>query len=565
MTSTRRSWLSNQKQFVLLFSLSLVFSLWVTIMLGNRCRSTHLNITVQADQTGQASLQIFYDFGQGFQSIGHQVCAVRSGKGGQLVRFFVPDQKVTGVRLVAAGSMEIENIRLVNVHNALIREISPHLFIATGGSQADVVQSEKGLRVESVMPSPGVALEYNSPLGNHYGFRPLFCVVVLALTYFCLWVVSSLAGKVLRGMGIPSCKTTPGSVSPALSFWHFLLLSTGALCLAGGVMLWIAEGWYHSESKQHDTVLEPYLFKANTERISIMREPGNLSLAGTLYHPFPETEQGDVILLLHGNYPEGSSFPLYRVLAAELARQGHLVLTIDFPGFGMSPDPFAAGSAAGLDQTHDVRAALRFLEGLPAVGTRPIHLIGHSMGAESALRVGLKEERVASIVLIGPPRRVYQRFHYQPDVDLFWNWLLDSRKKVYADSELPSWFTKEYWRRKCLAKDMVHDLPALGAWSHKPVFLIEGERELGHDRRYLRWYYCRISWPKRFMTLVGADHECNVKKENGRIIYDPKVTDQLMRTLDSWFTQERARRTGLTDRVFNLFRRGFAIDMLTGC
>lgn len=565
MTSTRRSWLSNQKKFILLISLSLVFSLWVTIMLGNRCRPTHLNITVQADQADQASLEIFYDLGQGFQPIGHQVCAVHSGNNGQLVRFFVPDQKVMGVRLVAAGSMAIENIRLVNVHNALIREISPHLFTATGGSQAGVVQSKKGLRVESAMPARGVVLEYNLPLGNHYGFRPLFCAVVLALTYLCLWIVSSLAEKVLRRMGITSRKTDIDSISPALPFWHFFLLSTGVLCLAGGVMLWIAEGWYYPESKQEDSVFQPYLFKVDAERISILREPGNLSLAGTLYHPVPEMEQDDAIILLHGNYPEGSHFPLYRVLATELARQGHLVLTIDFPGFGDSADPFVTGMPAGLDQTHDVRAALRYLKSLPALGNRSIHLIGHSMGAEPVLSVGLKEEQVASVVLIGPPRRVYQRFHYQPDVDFFWNWLLDSRKKVYSDTELPDWFTKEYWRRERLAKDMIHDLPALGAWTHKPVFLIEGELESGHDRRYLRWYYCHVSWPKRFMTLAGANHECNVKKDKDRIVYDPKVMARLTRTLDSWFVQVRERGTGLTDLALNLFRRAFAIDMLTGC
>ena len=98
-------------------------------------------------------------------------------------------------------------------------------------------------------------------------------------------------------------------------------------------------------------------------------------------------------------------------MAAELARRGYVVLAMDFAGYGRSADPFAAGSLESLNLNIDAVAGLQFLRQQPGVNGDYLHVTGHSMGADPAISVGSTTDAVRSIALVGPPRRVYERFN----------------------------------------------------------------------------------------------------------------------------------------------------------
>jgi hypothetical protein len=187
------------------------------------------------------------------------------------------------------------------------------------------------------------------------------------------------------------------------------------------------------------------------------------------------------------------------------------------------------------------------------------------MGADPALSVGVADPAVRSLVLIGPPRRVQERFRFPPDVDFFWNWALHVRRKVYGREGFPDWYSREEWQRQILARDMVYFLPYFSGWGHKPLLLIDGEREPGPDRDFLKRYGCRAAYPKKYVTLARADHNCNVSARGGQVMYDPVVMEQLIEEIDSWNRRAGTGGQMFRDLLGNAVRWLFSLEVIQDC
>jgi pimeloyl-ACP methyl ester carboxylesterase len=139
-------------------------------------------------------------------------------------------------------------------------------------------------------------------------------------------------------------------------------------------------------------------------------------LAADLYLPPGGSRRAScALLLVHGNRRAGSRAPLYRLLARTLAHRGCLVLAPSLRGFGSS-GPAPAGvpiTAAAL--LADVERGLRAVDEM-APATAPRAIVGHSLGANLALRVvGYEDWRV---VAIEPGRRLHERVVQSPAPDL---------------------------------------------------------------------------------------------------------------------------------------------------
>ncbi|HEU4658320.1 MAG TPA: alpha/beta fold hydrolase [Capillimicrobium sp.] len=102
---------------------------------------------------------------------------------------------------------------------------------------------------------------------------------------------------------------------------------------------------------------------------------------------------GPEVLLLHGLGGTKSSF---FETAAALARAGHRVHALDFPGFGGSSKPITAPyNARWFAET--------VLDVMDALCVERAHLAGNSMGGRVAIEVGLRApERVAGLALLCP-------------------------------------------------------------------------------------------------------------------------------------------------------------------
>jgi pyruvate dehydrogenase E2 component (dihydrolipoamide acetyltransferase) len=105
----------------------------------------------------------------------------------------------------------------------------------------------------------------------------------------------------------------------------------------------------------------------------------------------PESQDGDVILLVHGYGGDRNSWLfLQEPLAAK-----YRVYALDLPGHGTSAKDVADGTLGVLaDAVTGV---------LDALGAGRVHLVGHSMGGAVALGVAARDPgRIASLTLIAP-------------------------------------------------------------------------------------------------------------------------------------------------------------------
>jgi dienelactone hydrolase len=179
--------------------------------------------------------------------------------------------------------------------------------------------------------------------------------------------------------------------------------------------------------------------------IYIPGQPGSIA-----YSPFPlpAHSRWPTVILLHGYSADRASVS---VVARRLAQNGFAVISIDFDGHGTNRNPFSPGLT---DETlvKDTRAAVDYARRLPLLDGSRIIVIGHSMGAGTALDYAQNDQTIAGAVMIsggfdlyGPGRPRNTLFLYaqhDPDFIRKLAWSIAARlagteqlelNKVYGD------------------------------------------------------------------------------------------------------------------------------------
>ena len=112
---------------------------------------------------------------------------------------------------------------------------------------------------------------------------------------------------------------------------------------------------------------------------------------------YEEAGAGEVVLLLHG---WGTDLTLFRPLMELLARK-YRVVAIDFPGFGQSPEPTAAATAAAWCVDDYADCVLAFLQ---AMDIKACSMLGHSFGGRVIIKLAardLPELKLQKLILTG--------------------------------------------------------------------------------------------------------------------------------------------------------------------
>ncbi|KTR09208.1 hypothetical protein NS184_03320 [Curtobacterium luteum] len=139
-----------------------------------------------------------------------------------------------------------------------------------------------------------------------------------------------------------------------------------------------------------DGAYAPFPLRDEPARWSLVRTTVVTSVGPVVVHHRPGP---DPVLLLHG--VAGSWTTWTPLLAAADGLRGRGVVLLDLPGWGSSPAPSAPLT---IDDGSDVVSAV-----LDALGTGPVRVIGHSMGAFIGLHLAVAlPERVRSLVLVSP-------------------------------------------------------------------------------------------------------------------------------------------------------------------
>lgn len=140
--------------------------------------------------------------------------------------------------------------------------------------------------------------------------------------------------------------------------------------------------------------------------------PSERSLPGTLTLPHAAAPFPAVVLVA-GSGPNdrdstiGPNKPL-RDLAHGLAAQGIAVLRFDKRSHAR-PQDFATGDVSiDTEVTDDVLAALALLRQRPEIDPNRLFVLGHSLGAMLAPRVGQRDPDLAGLLLLAPPARALE-------------------------------------------------------------------------------------------------------------------------------------------------------------
>ena len=166
---------------------------------------------------------------------------------------------------------------------------------------------------------------------------------------------------------------------------------------------------------------------ANGERVMLGETPANF---------FPGSGEGPrpAILLLGGS--EGGLKESRNVFARQLAAEGYAVL---YPGYTATSE---ANRAFNMVPLEIFDAALDWLAARPDIVAGPVAVIGHSKGAEGALLLASRDERIGAVIAAMPSDVVWQGFSFDP-VDLsklYSSWSADGKPVPYVRYDMPAWY-----------------------------------------------------------------------------------------------------------------------------
>lgn len=262
--------------------------------------------------------------------------------------------------------------------------------------------------------------------------------------------------------------------------------------------------------------------------VQVHFKSGKLTIAGDLYPPVAE-ESSPCIILLHGSSLKGRKLPLMQVMAAKLQQMNFMVLNIDLRGYGESDDPPALTSPKDFDFAADVIHAIDFLSKQPLADTSRIFLIGHSFGAGVALAAMQQDKRIKKLVLIGPPRRLRERFFNEnaPDRIYF-------LKRWQKDMQLSYPLPYHLWQAVYQPLDIENYLEKLSETGHIPIMLIDGEKEDPADLQFLSRIATQIAPPVTYWTVADTDHYLNTGFFFSKVCYDSKIINILISRIRDW-------------------------------
>jgi pimeloyl-ACP methyl ester carboxylesterase len=256
-----------------------------------------------------------------------------------------------------------------------------------------------------------------------------------------------------------------------------------------------------------------------------------LTIRGSLYSP-PEKGIYPAILIVHGSSPEGRKSGLYRVLGKELSERGYVVMTVDMRGFGESDAPKQIDTLQAFDFPADIKTAAAYLVSLDNTDPDRIYTIGHSAGADQVLWAGIEDERVKKIIVIGPSRRIAERYgdEQKPEFHYF-------QRRMTQYMSLSQTIPDPIFVGMAARADIEQHVGYFSSPAHKPLLLIDGGLEDHADLIFLQEFYNSISEPKRYLNLPGSDHYGNTANWGRIVLYDQIVISSLVEAIDQWLSE----------------------------
>ncbi len=144
----------------------------------------------------------------------------------------------------------------------------------------------------------------------------------------------------------------------------------------------------------------------------------------------------------------------------------------------------------GYHEQLDLVAALDFLESCPDVDSKRIGVHGFSVGANTALMVGVNDDRIKAVILSGPSPSL--------NSDM---WHISSRPKF-----LTYWFLLRMYRRAGVPVKAVCPIELIAQFSPRSLMMIRGTGSVTTPVVMAQLLFERAKQPKELYVIEGADH-----------------------------------------------------------
>ena len=193
------------------------------------------------------------------------------------------------------------------------------------------------------------------------------------------------------------------------------------------------------------------------ERVAIGQAPAN-------FYPGSGSGPRPPILLLGGS--EGGLKEMRNVFARQLAAEGYSVL---YPGYTATSE---ANRAFNMVPLETFEAALDWLASRPDIAQGQVAVIGHSKGAEAALLMASRDDRIGPVIAAMPSDVVWQGFSFDP-VDLARlssSFSVNDRPLSYVRYEMPEWYE---WATGATMLGMFEDSRAAVGSTQAPLIPVE--------------------------------------------------------------------------------------------
>lgn len=224
-----------------------------------------------------------------------------------------------------------------------------------------------------------------------------------------------------------------------------------------------------------------------------------VTLHGKL-HRFPDETPRPSVLLCHpsSNGEAHYNHPIIRKLTGVLHDEGFNVLRFNMRGI----QPSGGEISQGAHEPDDVRGALEFFAGLPAVDPDRLYVVGHSFGAAMGLSVASRDDRVKGGIGLGFPLRA-------------------------LDPSIPG-ALRHY------ATDRAALLDSIRNWN-RPKFFVTGDSDRSGPPLKMAEYFLSMTGPKTFVVVGESDHYFG-QGERRNLDHPALVqaTEHVRRTLLDW-------------------------------
>ncbi|MFC1723353.1 alpha/beta hydrolase [Nanoarchaeota archaeon] len=269
----------------------------------------------------------------------------------------------------------------------------------------------------------------------------------------------------------------------------------------------------HASQKKRSSAIDSTsaLSKMPVEEITFENSAHHV-LSGTLKYPdSPDPKRFPPVLVLHG-FGSHSDHELISNLANFIYPFGYASLRFDFHGHGKS-----TGKRQEVHITQkidDIISAISFVESHNLVIEKQVTLIGHAMGADTAILTAARDERIKCLVLLAS----------RSD--------LSKHKAMFSPTDLEDmkkWGVCEHCQHGTISKDFLahldkYDIKEELKKINIPVIFINGDSDFQVPFQNAKELYFAANEPKRFEIIPDGDHWFR----------NPQSRQQLMDLIMNW-------------------------------